>query len=136
MRTLRSRALLATMLLAAAGCGSTQERESEDFYSRNVITAEQIHETRATNAYEAVDRLKSHWLRSTTPTSPYNLEDRTAPVNVYIDNQRVGGVEQLRRVEAAAIEYIQFFPPAEAAARWGFGNAGGAILVATRPAGP
>ncbi|MDX1674563.1 MAG: Plug domain-containing protein [Longimicrobiales bacterium] len=104
--------------------------------SRDVLTQQQIQEVRATNAYEAVERLKAHWLRSTTPTSPLNQQRRTMRVMVYLDGQRVGYVDQLRRVEVAAIKYIQYYTPAEASARWGFGNGGGAILVVTQPSGP
>lgn len=128
------RLLLLTAVLTA-GCASGQ-RSDRDFYSRDILTADQIRTTGATDAYEAVARLKSHWLRSVTPTSPGNQESRTSPVMAYLDNQRLGGVDQLRRVEVAAIEYIRYFPPAEAASRWGFGNSGGAILVSTQPLEP
>lgn len=123
-------------LVAGPGCASTGQSSDQEFISRDVLTYAQIQEARATNAYEVVERLKSHWLRSTTPTSPGNTSTRTSPVMVYLDNQRLGYVDQLRRIEVAAIDYIQYFSPAEASARWGYGNAGGAILVITQPPGP
>lgn len=127
-------------LLAALGaglaCASTGQTSDGEFISRNVITSAQIQGARATNAYEVVERLKSHWLRSVTPTSPNNLERRTHPVTVYQDGHRLGSVSQLRRIEVTAIDHIRYFSPAEASARWGRGNSGGAILVVTRPGGP
>lgn len=128
--------LLFAALGAGLACASTGQTSDGEFMSRNVITREQIQEVRATNAYEAVERLKSHWLRSVTPTSPNNLERRTHPVTVYQDGHRLGSVGQLRRIEVAAIEHIRYFSPAEASARWGRGNSGGAIQVITQPGGP
>lgn len=136
---MRSRIVTVPVLLtlaAGSGCASTEQASDREFVSRDVLTYQQIDEVRATNAYEAVERLKSHWLRSTTPTSPVSQQAGTIPVMVYLDNQRMGYVDQLRRIEVAAIDYIRYFSPAEAAARWGFGNAGGAILVVTQPGGP
>ncbi len=128
--------LVLTALVAGPACASTGPAPDREFTSRDVLTYEQIQEVRATNAYEVVERLKSHWLRSTTPTSPGTPDSRSSPVMVYLDNQRLGYIDQLRRIEVAAIEYIQYFAPADASTRWGFGNAGGAILVVTQPPGP
>ena len=127
---------LLAVLSTGLACASTGQTSDGEFFSRNVITRQQIQEVRATNAYEVVERLKSHWLRSVTPTSPNNLEQRTHPVSVYQDGQRLGYVGQLRRIEVAAIDHIRYFSPAEASARWGRGNSGGAIQVITQPGGP
>lgn len=132
MRITASRSLIAALLLAA-GCASAERDSSDDFYSRSILTAEQLRGVGVVDAYDAVARLKSHWLRSVTPTSPNDMQSRTSPVMVYLDGQRLGGVNQLRRIEIAVVEYIQYFTPAEASSRWGFGNAGGAILVSTQP---
>ena len=56
-----------------------------------------------------------------------------AQVLVYIDDQKFGPVESLKRIEIAAVEYIRFYGPAEASSRWGFGHGGGVIFVSTRP---
>ncbi|MEJ2502924.1 MAG: hypothetical protein P8177_06350 [Gemmatimonadota bacterium] len=143
MRSRYSTPLLAALVLLAAGCASTGEPDSADeseFISRDVLTYSQIQEVRATNAYEAVERLKSHWLRpqgrSQMPTAPGVPQFQENPVLAYLDDQRLGSVEQLRGIEIAAVQYIQYFSPSEAATRWGFNHGGGAVLVSTRPYDP
>jgi hypothetical protein len=135
MRSPRYPLLFAAVLLA--GCASTAEDSDTEFVSRDILTLEQITEVRATNGYEAVQRLKSHWLRtrgsSQMPAAEGMPQFRENPVLVYLDDQRLGGVDQLRRIEIAAIQYIQYFSPAEASSRWGMNHGGGVIYVSTRP---
>lgn len=130
--------LLALTLAAGAACASRgAEGGDRQVTSRQVLTREQVTRTRATNAFEAVQRLRSHWLqlRGSTqmPTQPGGIQVQENQVLVYLDGQRLGTVEQLRAIEIAAVEYIRFVPPAEASARWGFNHGGGVIYVSTRP---
>lgn len=67
------------------------------------------------------------------PASPGAPVIRENQVLVYLDSQKLGGIDQLRTVEIAAVEYIRFYPPAEASARWGFNHGGGVIFVSTMP---
>jgi hypothetical protein len=140
MRTPLRVLTVAASITLAVGCASAGESPASDdaeFISRNLLTAQQIEETRATNAYEAVERLKSHWLRtkgrSQMPSAPGVPQFEENPVLAYLDDQRLGTVDQLRRVEIAAVQYIQYFSPAEASSRWGFNHGGGVIFVSTRP---
>ena len=134
----RVRALL---LLAAVslgtGCAARADGRTPPPQSREVLTREQIDQAHATNAYEAVERLRSRWLRQrgTTqmPATGGGPQVRENPIAVYLDDQRLGTVESLRTIEAAAIRYIRYFTPVEAAARWGFNHGGGVIFVSTRP---
>ncbi|MFW6205787.1 MAG: hypothetical protein ACOC5I_00980 [Gemmatimonadota bacterium] len=129
--------LLATALTVSSACASSGERTDREFHSRDMLTLDEIRSVRATNAYEVVERLKSHWLRirGTTqlPGSDAIPQFRENPVLVYVDDQRLGRVEQLRQIEISAVQYIRYFEPAEASARWGFNHGGGVIFVSTRP---
>ncbi len=120
----------------AAGCAGRVVKAPAAFDARQTITREEIEKTHAVNAYEAVERLRSNWLRlkgTTQLPSAGGSQFEEAPVLVYIDDQRYGDVETLKRIEIAAVEYIRFYKPAEASARWGFDHGGGVIFVSTRP---
>lgn len=130
--------VLAFALSFAGACASrSAEDTGRSVTSRQVLTREQIANTHAINAYDAVQRLRSQWLqlRGSTqmPSQPGGTQFQENQVVVYMDNQKLGTVEQLRAIEIAAVQYIRYFPPAEASARWGFNHGGGAIYVSTRP---
>lgn len=137
MHRFTGRAALFLATLLASACATAPTDRDQEFRSRNLLTAEQIADVRARDAYEAVERLKSQWLRprgrSQMPAAAGVPQFEENLVMVYLDDQRLGGVENLRRIEIAVIEYIRYLPPAEAAARWGFNNGGGAIFVSTQP---
>ncbi len=125
---------LAVALVAA--CGGRATPKTGPLPSRDVITREQIARTHAVTALEAVERLRGHWLRLRGTTElPGESQARfaEAQVQVYLDDQKLGTIENLARIEMAAIEYIRFIPPAEASARYGFGHGAGVIFVSTRP---
>lgn len=135
-RPLSTAVTLTGITLFSAACASSPNA-GEEFLSRDLLTHEQIAAVRAVNAFEAVERLKSHWLRpvgrSQLPPAAGTPQFRENAVQVYLDDQRLGGIENLRGIEIAAVRYIRYIPPAQAAARWGFNNAGGAIFVSTQP---
>ena len=131
------RSVLFPVLLLSACATSGVNHPTKTFTARDVLTPNQIERVRATNAYDAVERLRSNWLRlrGTTqlPASGGGVYVRENPILVYLDSQKLGGIEQLRMIEIAAVEYIRFFPPADASARWGFNHGGGVIFVSTMP---
>ena len=128
--------LIASTLLTA--CAGKQAPEGGGtFASRDLLTREQILEARVSNAYDAVERLRSRWLRmrGTTQVPSHNggPQFRDQHVLAYLDDQKLGSIEALRTVETAAIQYIRFYSAAEAAGRWGFNHGGGVVFVSTRP---
>ncbi len=129
--------VLPLALTVCASCAKRATQQTGTFPSRDVITRADIARTHAQNAYDAVERLHGQWLRergtSQMPASGAGPQFEEAQVQVYLDGQRMGTVDNLRRIEVAAVEYIQFIPPAEASSRWGFGHGAGVIFVSTRP---
>jgi len=95
-----------------------------------VITAEEIHDVSAMDAYEAVRLLRPQWLVPRPPT--IIGQDPSEVLAVYLDDTRLGGIEQLRGLNAFDIGSIRFVSTAEATTRWGVGNPYGAIQVVTR----
>jgi len=95
-----------------------------------VITAEEIHDVYAMDAYEAVRLLRPQWL---VPRPPNIIGQNPSEVlAVYLDDSRLGGIEQLRGLNTFDIGSIRFVGTAEATTRWGVGNPYGAIQVVTR----
>lgn len=131
------RSVLFPLVFVAACASGGADRTPRVFAARDVLTPAQIERVRAVNAYDAVERLKSNWLRlrgsTQVPVGPGQLFIRENQILVYVDNQKLGGVEQLRAIEIAAVEYIRFFSPAEASSRWGMNHGGGVIFVSTMP---
>ncbi len=116
--------LLALLVTACASSGGNNVR-----VDRNLLTREQIVETNRQNAFEVVESLRSNWLRSRGPSS---LNSRDAVVQVYLDDNRLGGVETLRNVNTSLVQYIRWYDGIAATGRWGLDHGAGVIYVSTR----
>jgi len=78
------------------------------------------------SAYDAVASLRPGWLNKRGPDGE---------VQVYVDDNHVGGVEMLRSVRTTSISMIKHLDGIQASARYGLGHDQGAILVSTRATG-
>jgi hypothetical protein len=125
MRTL---AIAAAALLTLGGCGPKSHHVTPP--DRNLITADEIAKSNATNAYEAVERLRPAFLRTRGSQSLQNQEPPTAMI--YVDGMRYGPLQTLSSVPAMGIVSIQYLNAIEATQRFGFGNEGGAIMITTK----
>lgn len=117
--------ILVLALLAACASGGAGNQRID----RNLLTREQILETHRQNAYEVVENLRSNWLRTRGPTS---LTQEDAVVQVYLDDNRLGGVETLRAINTTLIQYIRWYDGIAATGRWGLDHGAGVIYVSTR----
>jgi hypothetical protein len=95
---------------------------------RQTLTRTEIRETQYTNAYDVVLALRGNWLRARTAES---VNGKSSVVQVYLDMQRLPGVEELRLMSPTNIESIRFLDPLAASARFGMDHGAGAILVTT-----
>jgi hypothetical protein len=121
-----------TMLAAAvlvSGC-APRLRTSE-VRDHGMLTKEQITENHFNTAYDAVEALRSNWLKARGPDSFQSPSE----VLVYLDNTRLGGTDTLREIAANTIYYMRFFDGVAATGRWGIGHAAGVIYVSTHPVG-
>lgn len=82
--------------------------------------------TQYTNLYEVVQALRSNWLRVRTST---NATGKADALIVYLDNQRLGGPEEMRRIVPSSVASVRYFDSIAASARWGLDHGGGAIYV-------
>jgi hypothetical protein len=117
--------IVVALSIACLACTGSQKSTQEARPDRSVITREQIHEHRFTNAYDAVQALHSNWLQVK------GTDALQSPVRVYVDHASLGGVETLRNVDVASIQSIRYFDGVAATARWGIDHGGGVILVMT-----
>jgi hypothetical protein len=92
------------------------------------LTYAQMREGNYVTVFDAVEALKSNWLRERGPSSFIN----PSRVLVYLDDSRLGGVERLRELNTSGVAFVHWFSGIEASARWGPGHDDGVILVATR----
>lgn len=105
----------------------------------NLITADEIEAVGGTidNAYVLVQRLRPAMLRARSASMNMSNDasssslDRNS-VQVYLDNQSMGGIEGLRNIQVSQIREIRLLSASDATTLFGTGNAGGAIQVIGR----
>ncbi|MGH7652800.1 MAG: hypothetical protein ACREMS_13315 [Gemmatimonadaceae bacterium] len=95
----------------------------------NVITREEIADSHASNAYEAVRMLRPSFLQSHGPNT-LSGADNGYP-KVYLNHQFYGDLDSLKSLEVNAISEIHYYNGTEASNRFGLGNVSGAIEVTT-----
>ena len=125
---MRTFAIAAAALLTLGACGGRPHHVTPQ--DRNLITADEIAKSNASNAYEAVERLRPAFLRTRGAQSLQNQEPPTPMI--YIDGMRYGPLQTLSSIPAIGIVSIQYLSAIEATQRFGFGNEGGAIMITTR----
>jgi hypothetical protein len=98
--------------------------------SNNLVTEEELKQSTARNALEAVQFLRPDWLRGRGVAS---MRAATPPeVVVYLDNARLGSPQTLTQFAVTSIKELRFYSATEATNRWGTGHSGGVIVVTTR----
>jgi hypothetical protein len=140
LRTTRIATLL--LLSAAVACASsgTQTSSATSSASRaarspNLISAQEIAQTNASNAYELVARLRPQWLR-TSGVASIGAGARTGGVVAYVDNVRLNRFDELRGVSAESVASIRYLNAEQAAALDTRGGAvAGAVVVSTMSRG-
>jgi hypothetical protein len=128
--SMRYVAILAALVAALSGCSATSGGGGGERPDSNVITAEEIAETGALNAYEAVERLRRRWF---TPHGATSLQEpkRLFP-KVFVDNLEYGELDSLRSIRVAEIWEIRFIDGRGAVNRYGMEYGAGIIMVITR----
>ncbi|MFL5608285.1 MAG: hypothetical protein ACJ8AD_17665 [Gemmatimonadaceae bacterium] len=121
------RRFLTLLLLLSSACAANQPSESAPRGDRNVLTQQELLDQHFSNAYEAVEALRSQWLTARGPDS----FKTPSQVWVYQDNVKLGDVQTLRGVAVNSILSIRRLNANEATARWGVGNSAGAIWLQT-----
>jgi hypothetical protein len=127
MTRLRFALACVAILVAGSACGSRSSPGTTPPVDRNRLTAEELNQRSFYSAYEAVEALRPLWLNPRPGAGD--------AVQVYVDENHLGGIEALRTVRIASVALIRYLDGIQAPARYGRGHEGGAILVTTRAAG-
>lgn len=107
------------------------------------IAVEEIRESDARTAWELIYNRRSHWLitrgensvaetaRGETRGDIIYVTPGRDKIIVYMDDVRIGGVEEMRDISADMLTSVRFLDTREATMRYGGGHAHGAILLST-----
>ncbi len=118
----------AVLIIAAAGCAPALQREHVDL---ETLTQEQLAPNHFHTAFEAVAALRSNWFN----VRPQSLLGLPENVTVYLDNIRLGNIDELQNIPINSVSYIRHFDAVEATTRWGLDHTQGVIYVSTHPLG-
>jgi hypothetical protein len=97
---------------------------------RNRISYEELQDLAAANALEAVQSLRSHWLRGRS--SSFRSGGGLTLPEVFVNHQHYGPLESLRQVRTESIQEMEFVSAPDATTRFGTGYTGGVIVVTLR----
>ena len=119
---LRAATLILTAVLVACGGGRrTRPTPPGDQY---LIKVAELEATRQSNLYDAIRQLRPFWLTRDTRNRAGE-----AGIAVYLDEQFVGGTQQLSRLPIHATAQVRYLSPTEAQVRFGQVNGLRAAIV-------
>jgi outer membrane cobalamin receptor len=113
--------------LALAGCA--HPRSAEQTQNAELITADEIAESHASSAYDAIVKLRGNFLSNRGKTTI--LGSASALPVVYIDGTEYGGLNELRNLPAGQVNTIRLYRAWESA-KFGSNRTGGVIEVKTK----
>ena len=115
----------------AAGSGAVKTSSTPARGGANVILETEIGPSGATNAMEAIRRLRPSMLRGRGSVS-MDVGSSADLIVVYVDGIKAGGLEALTPISAISIQEIRFLSAADATTRFGTGTPSGAVLITTK----
>ncbi|MFW5950754.1 MAG: TonB-dependent receptor plug domain-containing protein [Gemmatimonadota bacterium] len=115
--------------------------------NRNVLTREEIERAGVTNVYDLIASERREWLvtrganrwvesaRGQADEQGVVVVPGAPRIKVYLDANRLGGVETLRDLAAEDLDRIEFIGPQRAATLYGTGHAHGVIQLHSKTGG-
>jgi outer membrane cobalamin receptor len=127
---MRRTSFVVMLLAIASACSQDPPAETgASAASSNFITGQEIEQSQATSAYDAIVKLRGNFLSNRGKTTILGKE--TPLPNVYMDGLQVGGVETLRNISAKQLGSIRLYRAWESG-KFGSGNSGGVIELTSR----
>jgi len=115
------RLLRASFLIASLGCSVHQIAPLDP----ERLGQEEMLQEHFTNVYDAVASLRSAWL-TVRGTDSFK---QTSQIWVYYDQNRLGGVNEMRSVLVNSVASLRHYNGVDATMRWGVGHSAGAIQI-------
>jgi len=126
--------LLAGVLLPLLLAGCSHSRSPAPLYAVNpdVISDEEILSVaqNTSTAYDIIKKLRGNWFSYRGKTSV--LGTSSADPTVYVDDQAYGPISSLKTIPASQVTQMRIYRSWEATTKYGMGNMGGVIAVATK----
>lgn len=113
------------------GCVRQAEMKNISRSPNSIITEDEIVASRATNAYEAVSRLRGATFLAVRGKNSLDPREPPPEIHVYVDGVGYGGINSLRNIPASQVAMIRFYRGFEAETKFGNGNVAGVIEVLT-----
>ena len=132
MRIVLSSMLLLTLVLSGCASAAGSGRGGGNF---NLITSELLREAEAEglNVYQIIERNRPQWFRAGRAATTLGFAAGGAAfARVVLDGIPSGEIDDLRRLNTAAVESIEYMSASDATTLFGTGYSGGAILVRMR----
>ena len=117
------RVLPALFLVASLGCHLKEVAPTD----AERLSREEMLEQHFTNVYDAVASLRSAWL-TVRGTDSFG---QPSQVWVYLDQTRLGGVDELRGVMVTSVAWARHYNGVDATMRWGVGHSAGVIFLSS-----
>jgi len=128
MRTFYPFALIAVVACTAGGPGTSQGIPAQD---RNYITNAELLSLPSSSLYDAVEKLRPHFLRSHGASSlGGGSGDDFA--TVYLDGRPYGDINSLRSLVPAQISGVRYYDAISAQQKFGITKGSGVIDVAVK----
>lgn len=105
--------LSGSLLMACSSTPSTGTKVTQA--SRDNVTSMEIEATSASSAMDLVSKLRPHWLRQGGTASIGGGAITSQVTLVYLDGNRLGGVDALRSISAGSVRSMQWIPATRAA---------------------
>jgi hypothetical protein len=110
------------ILVAGLACAGRSQPDGPRAVNRDVLLTEEFDKRNFYSAYDAVAALRPGWL---------SRRGGNGEIQVYVDDNHVGGLETLRQIRIASVQLIRHMDGITAGARYGLGHDQGVILVTT-----
>ena len=123
---MRHLGLFLGLVLCLEGCATSSAGGAGA--ARDVITREQIAETQAITAYDAIRALHPQWLRARGQTTTASSGQPLTPT-VMLDGTRMGGLDVLAVYQVRDIFEIRYLDQGKAGIRYGMGFPRGVIEI-------